>query len=226
MKGVIDSGADITILGGDLFKTVATVAKLKKKNFRKADKTPRTYDQRPFVLHGCMDLDISFEDKTMSTPVYIKMDSSTPLLLSEGVCRQLGIIRYHPSIVPPTESADVPMVKVSLVRSAKLLPQQTTPVTVQFPTNKPDALILIEAGLALIAQGVHLEQGLVQPGLEDTTVLLTNRTGFTVERTTNWARPTKWTSSPLCRLMTKDSLILVPELMLCRLIRSLRGSRS
>ena len=181
VKGVIDSGADITILGGDLFKTVATVAKLKKKNFRKADKTPRTYDQRPFVLHGCMDLDISFEDKTMSTPVYIKMDSSTPLLLSEGVCRQLGIIRYHPSIVPPTESADVPMVKVSLVRSAKLLPQQTTPVTVQFPTNKPDALILIEADLALIAQGVHLEQGLVQPGLEDTTVLLTNRTGFTVE---------------------------------------------
>ena len=65
VKGVIDSGADITILGGDLFKTVATVAKLKKKNFRKADKTPRTYDQRPFVLHGCMDLDISFEDQCL-----------------------------------------------------------------------------------------------------------------------------------------------------------------
>ena len=45
-KGVIDSGADITIIGGDLFKKVAMVAKLRKKDFRKADKTPRTYDQR------------------------------------------------------------------------------------------------------------------------------------------------------------------------------------
>ena len=77
--GVIDSGADITIIGGE---QVATVAKLRKKDFRSADKTPRTYDQRPFVLHGCMDLDITFGGKTMSTPIYVKMDSSTPLLLS------------------------------------------------------------------------------------------------------------------------------------------------
>ena len=65
-KGVIDSGADITIIGGDLFKKVAMVAKLRKKDFRKADKTPRTYDQRSFVLHGCIDLDITFGGKTMS----------------------------------------------------------------------------------------------------------------------------------------------------------------
>ncbi len=73
-RGVIDSGADITIIGGDLFKQVATVAKLRKKDFRSADKTPRTYDQRPFVLHGCMDLDITFGGKTMSTPIYVKME--------------------------------------------------------------------------------------------------------------------------------------------------------
>ena len=42
--GLIDSGADITILGGSLFKKVATVARLKKRNFMKADKVPRTYD--------------------------------------------------------------------------------------------------------------------------------------------------------------------------------------
>ena len=97
-KGIIDSGADITIMGGELFKRVATVAKLKKKSFRRADKTPHTYDQRPFTLNGRMDLDISFGDKTMSTPVYIKMDSTTPLLLSEGVCRQLAILSYHPDV--------------------------------------------------------------------------------------------------------------------------------
>lgn len=53
------------------------------------------YDHKPFALHGKIDLNITFNGKTMCTVVYIKMDSQDPLLLSEGVCRQLGIISYH-----------------------------------------------------------------------------------------------------------------------------------
>lgn len=45
-----------------------------------------------------MDLDLSFGDKMMITPVYIKMGATTPLLLSESVCQQLGILYYHTSI--------------------------------------------------------------------------------------------------------------------------------
>ena len=95
-RGVIDSGSDITIIGGDLFKRVAAVARLKKKYLKKPDKVPRTYDQRPFTLDGLMDLDISFCGTTMKTPVYVKMDAPESLLLSKGVCRQLT---YHPSIL-------------------------------------------------------------------------------------------------------------------------------
>lgn len=95
---IIDSGADITIMGGDMFKKVATVARQQKKNFRPADKTPYNYDRKPFTLDGMMDLDISFGEKTLTTPVYIKMDAEDPLLLSEGVCRQLEIITYHPGV--------------------------------------------------------------------------------------------------------------------------------
>ena len=96
--GLIDSGADITIIGGTLFKKVATTARLKKKHFMKADKVPRTYDQQPFRLDGRMDLEVTFGDKQMTTPIYIKMDAHDQLLLSEGVCRQLGIIEYHPDV--------------------------------------------------------------------------------------------------------------------------------
>ena len=88
--GMIDSGADISIIGGILFKKVATVARLKKHDFKKADKIPRTYDQQPFQLDGQMDLDIAFKEKTMTTPVYIKMDTHDQLLLSEGVCLSSG----------------------------------------------------------------------------------------------------------------------------------------
>ena len=45
-----------------------------------------------------MDLDVTFDGKTMCTPIYITMDAHDQLLLSEGVCRQLGIIHYHPEV--------------------------------------------------------------------------------------------------------------------------------
>ena len=48
--GVVDTAADITIMGGKLFSTVAAAARLKKKDFRKPDKVPRTYDRKVFRL--------------------------------------------------------------------------------------------------------------------------------------------------------------------------------
>ena len=94
-RGIIDSGADIIIINGDLFQTVATVARLKKSAFKKPDRIPVTYDQKLFTLDGRMNLDITFDGKIMRTAVYIKMDSHDSLLLSEGVCHQLGIISYR-----------------------------------------------------------------------------------------------------------------------------------
>ena len=45
-----------------------------------------------------MDLEITFNGKSITTPVYIKMDAPEQLLLSEGVCRQLNILTYHPDV--------------------------------------------------------------------------------------------------------------------------------
>ena len=39
--------------------------------------------------YNMIDINIEFDGKTMSTPVYIKMDAPEQLLLSEGVYRQL-----------------------------------------------------------------------------------------------------------------------------------------
>ena len=64
------------------------------------------------------------------------MDAHNPLLLSEGVCHQLGIISYHPSVAlqqPTTKQmfSTVPTVLMQLVHSVHLPPQQMTMVTVQ-----------------------------------------------------------------------------------------------
>ena len=90
--------ADITNISGDLFWKVASVACLKKKNLKPADKVPRAYDQRPFTLDGRMELVITFGEMEISTPVYIKLDAPDQLLLSERVCRLLGIVGYHSEV--------------------------------------------------------------------------------------------------------------------------------
>ena len=134
--GIVDTAADITIMGGKLFALVASTARLKKRNFRKPDKVPRNYDGREFWLDGCMEMDITFQDKTLTTTVYIKMDAIDQLLLSEGVCRQLGIVTYHPSLVtgraPKKKGTPVvPSIRVSLMQTVKLLPNQSAVVPVK-----------------------------------------------------------------------------------------------
>ena len=84
---------------GTLLKRVAAATKLGCSRLKEIDKVPRNYDGCPFTLHGRIDLDIRFEGVTMQTPVYIKLDVEEPLLLSEGVCRQLRILSYHPGVV-------------------------------------------------------------------------------------------------------------------------------
>ena len=77
VMGLIDSGADITIMNGDVFKKVAAIAWVKKKAFKATNKTPYGYDNKPFTLNGQIDLDITFVECTMRTTIYLKMDFMT-----------------------------------------------------------------------------------------------------------------------------------------------------
>ena len=150
--GVIDSSADITILGAELFKLVASVARLKKSAFKKPEKTPYTYDHQPFSLDGKLELDVTLDDRTMHTSVYVKMDAYDSLLLSEGVCHQLGIIKYHPSVgasiptIPSSsEDAHVPVVRVKLIHSVRIPPMKCAVVPVQLVGERPGhGLTLLE----------------------------------------------------------------------------------
>ena len=82
MCGVIDMGADITILGGNLFKKVATIAKLNKRDFHPADKPPGTMISDSFSSGSGHQL----QGTHMCTLVYVKMNVLDQLLLSKGVC--------------------------------------------------------------------------------------------------------------------------------------------
>ena len=80
---------------------------------------------------------MNLDDKTINTPIYVKMDADDDLLLSEGVCRHLGIVMYHPSIRNKEVKQDNEIhssarsVRVSLVDSVRLTPCKETLVTVK-----------------------------------------------------------------------------------------------
>ena len=180
-----------------MFKKVAAAARLKKRDFKAPDKVPRTYDKQPFTLDGQMDLDVTFDDKTMKTPVYLKMDAHDQLLLSEGVCRQLGIISYHPEVQtwrggrkrPPSEQtekansneAKIPTVRVRLLQSVRLLPHQAVVAQVQLD-NKHDGseLLLLECSMQVEEEtGLQIDV-LLQPTIEgQAQMVLSNPSGFT-----------------------------------------------
>ena len=69
-SGIIDTRADITIIGGELFKKVASGARLKKRDFQKANTFPRTYMGQHFKLDEWMDLDVQFDGNHVYTSVH------------------------------------------------------------------------------------------------------------------------------------------------------------
>ena len=71
------------------------------------------------------------------------MDARDPLIFLEGVCHQLGIIKYHPTIgadPPVTQSssnAHVPVIRVKLTHSVRIRPMKSTVAPVQLVGERP-----------------------------------------------------------------------------------------
>ena len=98
----------------------------------------------------------AFGGKEMSTAVYIKMDATDQLLLSEGVCRQLSIIHYHPyaeiwrgsrckkRLKLIQKESKIPWVSclVWLLKTVRLPPHHSSIAAVQ--TEENDACLLLE----------------------------------------------------------------------------------
>ena len=205
--GIVDSGAEITIMGAELFKKVASVCRLRKRDFKKLDRIPHTYDQKVFSLDGKLNLDITFGETAMSTDVYVKMDACDQLLLSAGVCRQLGIITYHPDVHPwkngkdelamqpsddqkeanettseedETRDVRVPQVRVRLLQTVRVLPQHTRNVKVQMDGEcRSGEPMLLEPDFTLEESGLQINRAILIPDVSGIAVMrLTIPTGY------------------------------------------------
>ena len=75
VRGIIDTGSDITILSGSAFQEIVTRSNLKKQDFKPADRKASTYGQQPLHLDGQMDLNIKFGESCVCETVHIKLDT-------------------------------------------------------------------------------------------------------------------------------------------------------
>ena len=152
------------------------------------------YDGQVFSLDGRMDLEVSFEGREVITPVYIKMDASDQLLLSEIVCRQLGIVTYHPKVEVwhgghqsnnsmSHPAAAVPVVRIKLVQVVRCLPQQTALAKVKIENGMGNKPMLLEASEDFrVKTGLEIDSTFVTPDENGYTfVTITNKGGYTVQ---------------------------------------------
>ena len=69
VEAVVDTALDITIIRAEVFKHIGSVAKLRQRHLKPVGKTTHTYDQKTFHLDGWLDMDITFDRQTMTTPI-------------------------------------------------------------------------------------------------------------------------------------------------------------
>ncbi len=134
-------------------------------------------------------LSIEFDGKSLTTPVYLKMDSPDGLLLSEGVCRQLGIIMYHNEVRPvktnsgKTTLRDESLSTVPLVQ-VNLLPHQS--IVAQIHCDAKEVACLIDQPERfLLETGVQVEATLIEPDSRGiANVILSNPNGYSCHLST------------------------------------------
>ena len=165
MFGIIDSGADITIIVSALFRKVATVACLKK-DLQKPDRTPHTW----------------MDTWTLTSPLGIKpcalwCTSKWTRMISCCWCvdRQLDILLYHPDVQvwrggkkkqwSSETEVQVPTVTVHPVQKVQVPPQQHALVEVWVDCpDVGDQAVYLEPNPHLESKtGLVLEDALLQP---------------------------------------------------------------
>ena len=125
----------------------------------------------------------------------MKTDAHDQLLLSEGVCRQLGILAYHPDVKArkdgpqceeeSKEVASVPTIRVCLLQSVRVPAGQSTFVPVHFQgSDLSGKSMLLERDPSLReSTGLQFEDALLQHKQLQTATYAVHNDGNTVSET-------------------------------------------
>ena len=104
-----------------------------------------------------MNLEVAFDGKVLLTPMYIKMDAHNQLLLSEGVCSQLGILEYHKNVWPGRQLSETHANQGNITTTEEY--QVCLLQSVTIPANKVVSVPIVVVGDGLTSEPLLMEDG-------------------------------------------------------------------
>ena len=143
--------------------------------------------------------------------------------MSEGVCHQLHIISYHPQVgastctvrIPDNEEScdptvNVPVVRVKLVESTRLLPLQSKMVTVQQDHELKGTVLIEPSDECKLSAELQLGSCLVNLDKEHPVIVpLTNSTGLTQQVDKDSWSGIAYEATPVCASVATQNITTV-----------------
>ena len=95
VEAMVDPGSSATIMSFELFRQIGTTAKIPVDALKQPDVVLRDYSQRPVPIGACVDLELKWQGKSVTTTVYLRSDlgaQGEPFLLGMNVVIPLGLM--------------------------------------------------------------------------------------------------------------------------------------
>ena len=160
VRALVDPGSSATIMSFNLFQKIGKAAHIPASALQKPDVALRDYSQNSIAIGACVHLAISFQDLSITTPVYIYPNESVhseQCLLGTNVVIPLNLMVPHANLVPHPSASESPhsypatTAMIQLVKAARI-PARTGIVVdavLDRPLLPPYNLLMFEALEAL-----------------------------------------------------------------------------
>ena len=100
VEAQVDPGSSASIMSYALFEKIGPRAGIQAGDLRPADAVLRTYSRNRIAISGQVDMEFTWKEKTIASPVYLRADKEDgePLLLGTNVIVPLGLIQPAPGV--------------------------------------------------------------------------------------------------------------------------------
>ena len=100
VEALVDPGSSASIMSYALFEKIGPRAGIQAGDLRPADAVLRTYSRNQIAISGQVDLEFTWKEKTIASPVYLRADKEDgePLLLGTNIIFPLGLIQPAPGV--------------------------------------------------------------------------------------------------------------------------------
>ena len=166
VEAMVDTGSSATILSFDLFKRIGKKANIPVSALSAPDVVLRDYNQRPIPIGAKVELELSFNGKSVVVPVYVRGSGSAEseaCLLGTNVVIPLEMMAPAGGVEPKGGRKAT----VRLVRGQRIPCQKGAVVEAQIEGNAPGSTVLFEPSTEWSRRmGMELEDTLVCPDEE------------------------------------------------------------